>query len=530
MSAPVAQEELPILEAVINIRNRLTALKKNRGEFIKPGDVNQLYQAIVKQVTRLNEVRDDHTTYNNRLDTTLADVFNLLSLFFLTIGRTRECPATYSQIASMRQILIHMDESGIYNESDLNPFHRRLSELRNILQHDMESGKHPPAMTKLLERQLNECDNLLLKLQDSLSVLSPELIPIHERLVNIRRQLVALAAKETAWEVAAANAYAEKGEDMKGKTLAFSHQNEESESKTPTRESTPKPEAPRDKEAREGKDGKALRVKAELKPIQEELRRIDSKRVDGKFLGPGGMVPASQAICSSLLEECFEIVQEIRAQDESKNVASSLRPIYDRLSEIRKELEQLVLTHRWSLRETDLWNYSLSLQEIDKMRVDGKFVDAEGNRPEGQYVLLYLLRRCYGLIYRLLSSSEPVSEELMPIANKLSTVKKCLNEVLKYGGPFSPRDLYPYQLALHQIDSMRREGKFVGVDGTIPEGQGIVMAHLNECHELLEMLKESMEDPEEEEYVDEDDYDFNDPSDSDSDSLDSLDSDEAAGQ
>ncbi|KAI9064121.1 hypothetical protein FKP32DRAFT_1675666 [Trametes sanguinea] len=515
MSAPVAQEELPILEAVINIRNRLTALKKNRGDFIKPADVNQLYQAVVKQVTRLNEVRDDHTTYNNRLDTTLADVFNLLSLFFLTIGRTRECPATYSQIASMRQILVHMDESGVYNESDLAPFHRRLAELRNIVQHDMESGKHPPAMTKLLERQLNECENLLRKLQDSLAVLSPELIPIHERLVNIRRQLVALAAKETAREVAYANAYAAKIEDLKGKGSASSTESEASEgdSKTPTRESTPKPDGHREKDGRESKDGKELRVKAELKPIQEELRKIDSKRVDGKFLGPGGTVPASQAICSSLLEECFEIVQEIRAQDESKNVASSLRPIYDRLSEIRKELEQLVLTRRWSLRETDLWNYSLSLQEIDKMRVDGKFVDAEGNRPEGQYVLLYLLRRCYGLIYRLLSSSEPVSEELMPIANKLSTVKKCLNEVLKYGGPFSPRDLYPYQLALHQIDSMRKDGKFVGVDGTVPEGQGIVMAHLNECHELLEMLKESMDDAEEEEYVDEDDYDFNDPSD-----------------
>jgi len=102
MTAPVAQEELPILEAVINIRNRLTALKKDNGEYIKASDVSALYQAIVKQVTRLNEVRDDHTTYNNRLDTTLADVFNLLSLFFLTIGRTKECPATYSQIASMR--------------------------------------------------------------------------------------------------------------------------------------------------------------------------------------------------------------------------------------------------------------------------------------------------------------------------------------------------------------------------------------------------------------------------------------------
>jgi hypothetical protein len=103
-------------------------------------------------------------------------------------------------------------------------------------------------------------------------------------------------------------------------------------------------------------------------------------------MGPGGIVPSSQAICSSLLEECFEIAQEIKAHEDSKNVASSLKPIHDRLSEIRAELEQLVLTRRWSLRETDLWNYSLSLQEIDKMRVDGKFLDAEGNRPEGQYV------------------------------------------------------------------------------------------------------------------------------------------------
>ncbi|KDQ61670.1 hypothetical protein JAAARDRAFT_66748 [Jaapia argillacea MUCL 33604] len=441
----IPQEELPILEAVINIRNRLTALKKDRGEYIKASDVNALYQQIIKQVTRLNDVRDDHATYNNRLDTTLADVFNLLSLFYLTIGKTKESPSTYSQIASMRQILDHMNESAVYNESDLLPFHRRLGELRQIVQNDAESGKHPEAMTKLLERQLNDCDAILQSLEDSLAHLSPELVPIHEKLVGLRRKLVALAAKET-----------------------FS--------------------------------------KSELKPLQEELRKIDSKRVDGKFLGPGGIVPASQAVCSSLLEECFDIAQEIRAQDEVKNVASSLRPIYDRLTQIRQELESLVLTHRWSLRETDLWNYSLSLQEIDKMRIDGKFVDSEGDRPDGQYVLLYLLRRCYGLIYRLLSSSEPVSEELMPIANKLSTVKKCLNEVLKYGGSFSPYDLYPYQLALHQIDSLRKDGKFVGVDGTIPEGQGIVMAHLNECHELLEMLKESMDEGDEtEDYAEEED-------------------------
>ncbi|KAF8449152.1 hypothetical protein L210DRAFT_3471537 [Boletus edulis BED1] len=435
MAAPVAQEELPILEAVINIRNRLTALKRDRADFIKPSAVNALYQAVVKQVTKLNDIREDNnsTSCNNRVDTTLADVFSLLSLCYLTLGRTKECPAVYSQLASMRQILTHMEESGHYNESDLAPFHRRLDELRAIVQHDAESGKHLVAMTKLLERQLNECDGIVQSLQDSLSEISVELIPTHDRLITLRRQLVTLAAKEG------------------------SH-------------------------------------KTELKPLAEELRKIDSKRVDGKFLGPGGIVPASQAVCSSLLEDCFDILQQIKAQDESKNVATSLKPIHDRLSQLRSELENLVLTHRWSLRETDLYNYSLSLQEIDKMRIDGKFVEADGNRPPGQYVLLYLLRRCYGLIYRLLSSSEPVSEELMPIANKLSTVKKCLNEVCKHGGPFSPRDLYPYQLALHQIDSMRKDGKFVGHDGSVPEGQGIVMAHLNECHELLEMLKESMEE------------------------------------
>ncbi len=117
-------------------------------------------------------------------------------------------------------------------------------------------------------------DNLLHKLQDSLSVLSPELIPIHERLVNIRRQLVALAAKETAREVDAADAHAEKLEDLKGLASSQDSESSEAESKTPTRESTPKPDGHREKEGKDAKEG--LRVKAELKPIQEELRRIDS--------------------------------------------------------------------------------------------------------------------------------------------------------------------------------------------------------------------------------------------------------------
>ena len=50
-----------------------------------------------------------------------------------------------------------MDESSVYNETDLKPFRQRLNDLRTIIKSDPESGKHPEAMTRLLERQLGDC-------------------------------------------------------------------------------------------------------------------------------------------------------------------------------------------------------------------------------------------------------------------------------------------------------------------------------------------------------------------------------------
>ena len=107
--------------------------------------------------------------------------------------------------------------------------------------------------------------------------------------------------------------------------------------------------------------------------------------MDGRFIGSGGApIAESQALCTGILEECFEIAHEIEARE--KDVSFTLKPIYDRLMEIRGQLERLVMTHRWTLRETDLWNYENALRDIDKMRVDGKFVDRDGNKPQGQYV------------------------------------------------------------------------------------------------------------------------------------------------
>lgn len=125
-------------------------------------------------------------------------------------------------------------------------------------------------------------DNVLRGLLESLSVLSPELIPIHERLVNIRRQLVALAAKETASQAALAARAQEREKEAGFSTCPADYDEEastpvprprssssssEMDSKTPTRD-MPNP------------DHVVLpKIKAELKPLQEELRKIDSLSV-----------------------------------------------------------------------------------------------------------------------------------------------------------------------------------------------------------------------------------------------------------
>lgn len=60
--------------------------------------------------------------------------------------------------------------------------------------------------------------------------------------------------------------------------------------------------------------------------------------------------------------------------------------------------------------------------------------------------LLYLLRKSYSMIYFMMTSSEPVSEALLPIYNQLMTLKKCLKEVKRSGGVSTPRELYPYSM------------------------------------------------------------------------------------
>lgn len=63
-------------------------------------------------------------------------------------------------------------------------------------------------------------------------------------------------------------------------------------------------------------------------------------------------------------------------------ITESFRDVYENLLGIRSKLEKLSLMHNWSLRQTDLHEYERQLVAIDEARVDGKFVDVEGNEGD----------------------------------------------------------------------------------------------------------------------------------------------------
>jgi chromosome segregation ATPase len=248
--------------------------------------------------------------------------------------------------------LDHISDSAAFTLADIDPVRSRLADMRAIVQKDKLAGETPESIMQLITNKLDMCDAAFQELTDRLSALPPELSSIQQKLVSIKRQMAALASRKT-----------------------FNP--------------------------------------AELSPLIDELRAIDAQRVNGRFISKTGDLAEGQEIVTGLLDECFTFAHDLKA--EGGNLNHSLRPIYDRLADLKSQLERMTLTHRWTFRETDLYYYQSQLAEIDSKRgTSGKFEDDDGNVGESQTVLLYMLRRCYALLYQLLNSSVPVSEGNSP--------------------------------------------------------------------------------------------------------------------
>ncbi|KAL8976258.1 MAG: hypothetical protein Q9205_007697, partial [Flavoplaca limonia] len=429
---PLDPKEQPILDRLLVIRDKLSLLKQDRSTYIKSHDVLDLYEHIIQQVHLLNIIREDHDKplEQNQVDKVLDDCFQLISLFFLTIGRNNEAPAVYSMTSTIRRLLDHLKEAAFYSPKDLESASHALDSMQETLKRGEES--HSPHLLKLLRHRLETCRQLLSDLQSSLADLSPELTPTYERLVSILRS------------ISAAN----------------------------TRQKFPK---------------------GEIQGFQDQLREIQATMVDGKFVAENSTTPAGQNVATELLDRCLkwsEIVlsRQGKIDERFKPIYDKLCAIRNHLEKL--SITQAWSLRETDLYDYQRQLDRLDESRVNGNFEDSCGVKAD---LHAQRTLLYLIRRSYAYIYTLIISSEPVSEALLPVFNQLQTLRRCLIQVKQSGGVSSPRELYPYSMKLTSIDNMRIDGKFM-VGSDIPEGQGSVNALLAECFDLNYELRLEAED------------------------------------
>ncbi|KAI1819088.1 hypothetical protein F4861DRAFT_544273 [Xylaria intraflava] len=453
---PQDEGEKQVLETLVAIRDRLLLRKLDRTTYVRSQDVMGLYDETIRQVKLLHEIRQGKLVEENRgvlqssrrlelagqcrnvsqltlraVDRVVDSCFQLLSLFFMTIGRNNEAPAAYALTSTIKRLLDHLTEADLFSAKDLDSMSHTLKHLSGII-HNTPTAESTPWLEALIASRIERCRASLEKLQKKVEYLAEPLRPTAEKLVSLLRQMAMINTKSK-----------------------FS----------------PK----------------------EIHKFELQLKEISEKRKNGNFVDEEGNILQGSENVSALLDRCLSYTGIVLERD--GKFPDKWRPIYDALVNIRNELDKLSLTQAWSLRETDLYDFQRELDKIDESRVDGNWVDDNGEPAElyVQRTLLYLIRRSYGYIYHLMISSEPVSEALLPVYNQLQTLKRCLLEVKNNGGVASVRELYPYSMKLNSIDNMRVDGKFL-VGGDIPEGQGSVTELLSECFDLNYELRIAVDD------------------------------------
>ncbi|KAI0206933.1 hypothetical protein F4808DRAFT_405885 [Astrocystis sublimbata] len=429
--APKDEGEKQILANLCEIQDQLLLRKLDRTTYVRSQDVIKLYDDTISQVRHLTEVRNGKDVEENRVDRVVDSCFQLLSLFFMTIGRNNEAPAAYALTSTIKRLLDHLTEADLFSAKDLESMSHTLEHLSGII-HNTPTNESEPWLETLIANRIERCRASLTKLQKKVDDVAEPLRPTGERLVSILRQMAVVNTKSR-----------------------FS---------------------PKD-----------------IQKFEVQLKEIDDMRKGGQFVDERGNKLQGSDEVVTLLERC-QLYTGVVLERGGK-FPDKWRPIYNTLIGIRNELDKLSLTQAWSLRETDLFDFQRQLDKIDENRVDGNWLDDEGQPAElyVQRTLIYLIRRSYGYIYHLMISSEPVSEALLPIYNQLQTLKRCLLEVKNSGGVSSVRELYPYSMKLNSIDNMRVDGKFMVADD-IPEGQGSVTELLSECFDLNYELRVAAED------------------------------------
>lgn len=422
----IPANEKPIYEELVAVRSRLSSIKRDHSKFLDSREITAIYNDVLLKTQHLKDTRGPQRAEQaledpNQVDVLMDDIFQLLSLCFVTCGLTNTAPATYASLSTVQRLLEHLNESSIYTPHDLKPIKDRLDEISGIIANNDDTNN--ATEIELLELKLKICyeeyDYMMSKIQD---VPAP-VQDLIDALIDIKYKLFGMITND------------------------------------------------------DHASSKVAELTRQLADVKAATEALAAENPD--FAGEG--------IVKGLTDNCTNYLRDLQMGID--RVDQQLRPLYEKLLGLRSTLQKLLVTRRWTLRTTDIFNYLKQLNEIDNERNHGYFISKD---LKGQSVLLYLLRSSFAIIYKLLESSEPVSESLGPIHNQLSTIRRCLLDLKRYGGISSMRELYPYQLKLDSIDNMKKDGKFI-IKNQIPEGQGAVVALLAECFDICHELKMDFE-------------------------------------
>ncbi|CAN9298570.1 unnamed protein product [Alternaria sp. RS040] len=463
---PLDPKEQPILDKLQSIRTELELLKRDRSTYVKSQDVLKLYDQVIEQVMILNEIRETKRLEQNKVDYMLDDCFQLISLAYLTVGKNHEPPAVYSYISTIKRLLDHLKEATFYSQKDLEALDKNLQDCRRYVERGRE--EYSPHLLTLLDARIKVCEETLAELKLNLSELTPELTPKWEKLVSILRSLCGCNARSK-FPHDEVEEYSEELNKLDEELKEYDIRAYETEGTTEeklaemvdkmqlaTEHPEPAPDAKtligtllrrnllwvtliKQKQGRIApafKDtyDKLLSIRNKLEKLtltqawslretdlwdfQRQLDRIDEARVDGNFVDALGRPSEiyEQRTLLYLLRKSYALIYQLLLTSEP--VSEALLPIYNQLTTLRKcLLEVKKLGGVSSPRE--LYPYSMKLNSIDNMRVDGKFMVGD-EIPDGQGRVTQLLEECFELAYDLRNDAEDnnSSAEVTPSTEK----------------------------------------------------------------------------------------------------------------
>eukprot|EP01026_Neomeris_dumetosa_P000974 TRINITY_DN10238_c0_g2_i1.p1 TRINITY_DN10238_c0_g2~~TRINITY_DN10238_c0_g2_i1.p1 ORF type:complete len:408 (-),score=56.38 TRINITY_DN10238_c0_g2_i1:272-1423(-) len=236
-------------------------------------------------------------------------------------------------------------------------------------------------------------------------------------------------------------------------------------------------------------------VQHDVARIQQDLDDLDSQRVAGIFGGSlqQGNIPKGQAVCSDLLQDCYDLVEE--NLEDAEELPKETRYIFTNLMGIKKQLVRIKGESCHTLE--DLHHWQNMLDAIDSRRVEGVFGGtlSEDKIPAGQAACSDLLGQCYELVEQLKQTAGAMGPDMRRIYKSIQKLRVHLLEVL--AKPHTIDDIKPYQGQIDHIESQRVDGIFAGDLNNIPEGQAILSTLLNQCFKLIEKCYLTAEDLEE---------------------------------